>query len=605
MFYRHSWWDQELNCLIANKHPYYRPHDYLVGFLAADYPFSGFEGNLASFVGTYQNLSNPETVVSGQCRNTPGSADATVMAGQMNLQIAPKGMQPIEIMIGATDAEQQIPVLKTRYFGHFDRNFEMLKDQKRQMVIRNQFHTPDADFNRLFNVWVKQGATYGATWCRWGWMGYRDIVQHGLGILPLKPERTREIILEAMRYQYANGLALRGWNPVDEKPYSDSALWLVFTLTGYLKETGDFALLEEIVPYYDGGEGRVKSHVEQALNFLEANKGAHGLCLIKFGDWNDSLTAVGKEGRGESVMLSQTYAEALKEMSKLAGYLGDSAQKAEYDQRRRLILKAIDSNAWDGQWYTRCFDDNGRAIGSHQNQYGKMFLEPQAWGMISGAADSEKADQLLTACDEILGTPLGYRLLAPTFSEIDDHIGRISSMEPGICENGTIYTHLNIWMILGLLRMGKADEAYALFRKNAPGIYSPENQVWKQNSPPYMYANCYYGPDHRNKAYEMEFTWITGSLAWLNSVFLNEMIGAQAAFGGLRIDPCLPSTWRECRVVRYYRGAVYDIQIQNPSGIQQGDLEIRLDGEALDGQILPLSARGQRHRVEVLLKPAD
>ncbi len=603
MFYRHSWWDQDQNALVANKHPYYRPHDYLVGFMAADAPIIGFEGSCDAFIGQYSNLKAPQAIINGKCSNTPGSSDATIMAAQFDLNLVLSETQPMEFIIGATDDEAKVTDFKKKYFGNFEIYFEALHAEKQAMIQRNRFDTPDEHFNRMFNVWVKQGASYGAEWCRWGWMGYRDIVQHGYGISPMSPKRTREILVEAFQHQYANGLALRGWNPVDEKPYSDSALWLVFTLTAYLKETGDMAFLNEIVPFFDGGRDTVLGHIERTLNFLESNQGAHDLCLIKFGDWNNLLTAVGKEGRGESVMLSQMYAEALREMAALAEFMGETEKQQDFVVRRDSILNAINDNAWDGDWYTRCFDDNGRPIGSQINQYGKMFFESQAWGLISGAADPERAETILKSCDEILGSPLGYRLLAPTYCEIDDNIGRISSMEPGICENGTIYSHLNIWMMMGLLRMGMADRALDLWRDNAPGYFHGEDDL-RQMSPPYMYANCFYGPDHRNKAFQMEFTWITGSLAWFNNVFLKEMLGAKLDYGGLRIDPCIPSEWKECAVERYFRGAIYKIHIHNPDKVQKGEIDITLDGFPFDGNILPIFEDGSIHDVQVRIRTA-
>jgi cellobiose phosphorylase len=604
MFYRHSWWDKDLNSLVANKHPYYRPHDFLVGFMAADVPIIGFEGTRDAFIGTYSNLKSPRAVVEGKCTNTPGSSDATIMAAQFDMALGPGNVESMEIIVGATDNEQKIAHIQKKYFGQFEVYIEALHAEKEAMINKIRYHTPDEYFNHMFNGWIKQGAAYGATWCRWGWMGFRDIVQHGYGISPLNPVRTREILLQALQHQYSNGLAVRGWNPVDEKPYSDSALWMVFTLTAYLKETGDLPFLDEVIEFFDGGNGTVLDHIERTLDFLEANKGSHDLCLIKFGDWNDSLTAVGKDGRGESVMLSQMYAEALREISVLFEFLGEKEKQQEYFFRRTAMLEAINTNAWDGRWYTRCFDDDGRPIGSHVNQYGQMFLESQAWGLISGAADQARADTLLQACDDILGTPLGYRLLTPTYCEIDDNIGRISSMEPGICENGTIYSHLNVWMMMGLLRMGKADEALELFRKNAPGYRQNEHDL-RQMSPPYMFANNYYGPDHRNKAFQMEFTWITGSLAWFNNVFLGEMFGVKPDYRGLIIDPCLPSEWQECSIKRSFRGATYDIHYFNLDGIQKGDIEVTLDGDSIAGNSLPFFEDGQTHDVKVLVRPKE
>lgn len=609
MVYRNSCYDPDLNAVVATKHPYRKPHDTLTGFFTADVPMAGWDGTRDAFVGLYNTLADPEAVRRGACSNTPGSADATIAAAQFDLDLAPGEERVIALLLGAAPASQQIADLRDRYLDRFGDCLTEVRDFHRQQSARNRITTPDAHFDRLQNHWIKQATSYGATWCRWGYKGYRDIVQHGLGVSTLRPERTREIILEALRRQYQSGLALRGWHPVDEKPYSDSALWNVFTLTAYLRETGDLALLHERVPFYDGGEdATVLDHIDRALDFLESNKGAHGLLLIKFGDWNDSLTGIGKEGRGESVWLSEAYAEAMREMAALAEVLGDTDKRRDYVARREHIVNAIRQHAWNGRWYTRCFDDNGRPIGSPESAEAKIFFEAQAWALIAGIAGPEEQQTLLDSVDEILLTDAGYLLLAPPFTRVDDNIGRISSMEPGVAENGTVYSHLNIWMILGLVRNGRADKAWDIYRRVAPGMLDEGEddtnnlREFKQNCPPYMVANCYFGPDHRNNAFQMEFTWITGSVAWSNTVIVQEMLGAKADYNGLRIVPQLPSAWKECRVERHYRGAVYDIRIENPDGLQSGQVEITLDGNKVEGNLLPDLADGKTHEVRVVMR---
>ena len=601
MIYRTSWFNRDLNAVFANKHPYTRPHNYLTGFITSDEPIVAFDGTRDAFVGLYNTLNEPEAVIRGYCSNTPGSADATIGALQFNITLEPDENKEISIILGATDSEEKIADFRKKYLNNFEYYFNQLKEEKKALTMRNRIKTPDEHFNRILNNWVKQAALFGATWCRWGYNGFRDIVQHGFGVSALKPERTREILLEAFRYQYRSGLAIRGWNPIDEKPYSDSALWLVFTLTEYIKETGDTEILNEEVPYYDGGSGTVFEHIDRALDFLEYNKGSHGLILIKFGDWNDSLTGVGKEGRGESVWLSQAYAQAMLQMAELAEFLNDNDRYENYMRRRRDIIEALNKTAWDGGWYTRCFDDNGRPIGSRINKYAKIFMEPQCWALISGVADKERAETLLKSCDELLLTDVGYLLLSPPFREIDDNIGRISSMEPGIAENGTIYAHLNIWMILGLLKHGMADRAYELFRRITPGYVKDEYDI-KQKCPPFMYANCYFGPDHKNNAFQMEFTWITGSVAWFNNVLLKNMLGAKAGYEGLEIDPCIPSHWEKCEVDRYYRGSVYNITIHNPDRVEKGSLEITVDGQRIEGNVIPAFSDGKNHKVDVTIR---
>lgn len=601
MIYRTVWLDAAANAVVAQKHPHRRPHNYLTAYMTSQLPIAAYDGSRDAFIGRYNGLHNPEAVVKGCCSNTPGSADATVGAVQFNLSLEPSGSLTWDVLIGATDDPASIPQMKNRYLDRTDRWFEELRSSKKTLLSRNKVETPDPQFDRILNTWVKQATLYGSTWCRWGWNGYRDIVQHGFGVASLVPERTRAILLEALSYQYGSGLAVRGWNPLDEKPYSDSALWLVFTLVAYLKETGDFGILHETVPFHDGASAAVLEHIERALDFLETNKGTHGLCLIKYGDWNDSLTAIGKEGRGESVWLSMAYAEAVRQMAELSSRLGDSEKEASYSSRRALIVVAINKHAWDGNWYTRCFDDSGRPVGSRSSKYAKIFMEPQCWALIAGLADDSRSEAILSSCEEWLGTDVGYLLLAPSFREIDNNIGRISSMEPGIAENGTIYSHLNIWMVMGLLKYGMADKAYELFRRVTPG-YTGEALDVKQECPPYMVANCYFGPEHKNNPYQMEFTWITGSVAWFNHVLLNHMLGAAADWDALVIAPCMPSHWEICRVERSFRGDLYRITILNPDHLESGDVELTVDGVPAAGNRIPPIGDGGVHEVTARMK---
>ncbi len=595
--YRETHLNEKLNAVVASKHPFRKPHGHLTGFLAGDRPIAAFDGSREAFVGTYRTLKDPIAVERGQSSNTPGSADATVGALQFNFMLTPGEETKLSALLGVADDESGVAVLRERYLGKSAKYFAEIQALHASRVSTNHVKTPDPVFDQMVNIWIKQAAAYGSTWCRWGWNGYRDIVQHGLGVSAQNPARTREILLEALRYQFSNGLALRGWNPVDEKPYSDSALWLVFTLCSYLKETGDLDLLEQTVPYYDGGTDTVLGHIRTALDFLEANKGSHQLILIKFGDWNDSLTGVGKEGRGESVWLSIAYAEAMREMAALMEATGQKPAADDYQKRREAIADAVNKHAWDGGWYKRCYDDAGQAIGSSDNRFARIFMEPQCWALIAGIADAERAEKLERSCDEHLLTDLGYMLLTPPYTELDPNIGRISSMEPGIAENGTIYTHLNIWMILGLLRQGKADKAYDIFRRITPAY--KDNDAKRKAS--FLYANCYFGPGHRNRPFQQEFTWITGSYAWLNTVLLNEMIGLKPGYAGLAIEPCLPKEWKEVEAERRWRGTTYRIRLLNPKGISRGKVSITMDGTPVKGHVLPHTADSKTHQVVATL----
>ena len=598
MLFRSSWFNEEQNAMMARKQPHVSPHDFQTAFMCASAPIAGYDGSRDFFVGTYNALNEPEAVIRGKCSNSRGSSDSTIGVTQFDIKLEAGQSRSIEMMLGVTDHEQKLEGIKEKYLGHVEDFFTELKAENEAFLSRNTYTTPDPHLNNMLNTWIKHQTSYGARWCRWGWMGYRDIVQHAYGVSSFNPARTRQILLEALKHQYASGMALRGWNPVDEKAYSDSALWLVFSLTSYLKETGDLAFLEQQVDYYDQGGDSVLGHVEQALNFLEHNKGAHELCLIKFGDWNDSLTAIGKEGKGESIWLSMAYAEALREMHSLYQALGDKKKEADFSDRYMQIKNAVNEHAWDGDWYLRCFDDNGRPIGSSSSEQGKIFLNAQSWAMIAGIADEERSTSCIRSADELLSTRMGYLLLAPTFLEPDDHIGRISCLEPGICENGTVYSHVNAWMVMGLLRAGLPDKAYETFRRITPGYPTGGENDPKQTMPPYIYANGYFGPDHRNNKFQMEFTWITGSVAWYYNILSREMLGIQAEYSGLKIDPRLPSQWEHCSAEREFRGKKFRIHMERS---EVPEVQLILNGKVLPGKEIPLSACTSENQVQVLV----
>ena len=597
MFFRTTYLNKENNALIANKHPHVTPHNHQTAFMVPDKEIVGFDGSRDAFIGQYNNINEPDVIVEGKCKGSIGSSDATIGVTQFKLELDPGRSEKINMVVGVSDSVEDMKPLKEKYLTSMDAEFEKLKTYHNSFIANNRFNTPDEHLNRMLNVWMKHQTSYGAQWCRWGWMGYRDIVQHGYGVSSFNPERTKQILKEAFQHQYANGMALRGWNPVDTKPYSDSALWLVFTLISYLKETADFDFLEEKVKFFDEGTDSVLEHIERALNFLESNKGNHNLVLIKFGDWNDSLTAIGKEGRGESVWLSMAYAEALLQMIDLFEYRKDNKAN-EYQLRYENIKKAINENAWDGEWYVRCFDDNGRPVGSNQSEQGKIFLNVQSWSMIAGIADEKRTEQVVQSSDKMLKTDIGYLLLAPTFLAPDPHIGRISYMEPGICENGTVYSHVNVWMILGLLRAGKVEEAYQAFKRITPGYFSGQEGDPKQNMPPYIYANGCYGPAHKNNKFQMEFTWITGSVAWFYNALTKEMVGIKPDYDQLVIEPKLPAEWNELTVNRYFRGKTFDIAIKR-ADVEK--IEVELNGRRLSGNQIKLFDCVKENKVKVFI----
>ena len=557
LIYMHAYYDEQTNAMITEKHPEKKPHPYLTGFMTSDVPIDYWDGSKIKFFGRYNQKNEPEKVLQGQCSNTEGTNEYIGCAIQYNMVLEPAQEQAVHIVLGVGSGTEDIVRLREKYLGNFEQYFEELRKEKQKMIQRTFVKTPDAQFDRMMNIWAKQQALYGATWTRWGFRGYRDIVQHAFGVTDFQPERTKAVLLKALNFQYSTGAALRGWDPVDTKEYSDSALWLIFTLTNYMKETGDLEILDVVMDYYDKGSDTVLAHIEKALEFLENNKGKHGLNLIKFGDWNDSLTAIGKEGRGESVWLSMAYAKAVLQVAELMQYIGNTKQYQLYMSRYETIKKAINAHAWDGDWYLGCYTDDYEKIYSKECEEGKMYINTQSWSVIAGICDDERYKKMCAAADKNLLTEYGYLLSYPTFSKFNPSVGRITAMEPGIAENATVYSHGNAFMYYALLIRRDADKAYDIFRRITPG-YENGN---KNEYVPYVYTNCYFGPQHRHSPYQMEYSWITGSVGWFYNIAQQWQLGLRREYDGLYIDPQIPSDWKELEIQTTVRNKRLHVRI--------------------------------------------
>lgn len=595
MIYHTTYFDEKENVFFAEKHPYVRPHNELTAFFASSEKVLGFDGSRRLFMGQYGTAVSPKAVVSGHCTGSLGSAEDIICALEWHILLN-GDKKAWSIVIGAGDCKETCLALKDKYINNVEEWRQKAADERKACLDKVKITTKYPQLDRIMNTWVKLSCLYGATWCRWGYNGYRDIVQHGMGVTDIKPERTKQILKEAFSYQYSYGMAVRGWNPVDDRPYSDSALWSIYTLDAYIRETGDRDFLSEEIPYLDGGFDTVLSHALKALEFLEKNKGAHGLLLIKFGDWNDSLTGAGKEGRGESVWLSMAYVHAISQMKSLCNLLDMSDTVKELEKCEKLMRKHLTDTAWQGDRYLRCFDDNGKPIGSAADKYGRLFLETQSFSFMIGLGNKKQQQTLLNTLERESYTRLGYLLLSPAYRELDDRVGRLSAMEPGIAENGTVYTHPNFWLVLGLLQNGYADKAFDLIKRLMPGWETEDTKELKEKNLPYQFANCCYGPEHKNNPYQMEYTWITGSVAWVRKAVEEWLLGIRPEYDGLRIAPCLPRDFGNYRVERDFRGSRYIIEVKEGCGKKK----ITVDGKPITGDLLPVFPGGV-HNVEVMI----
>jgi cellobiose phosphorylase len=570
------------------------------GFLAVNRKPDGWDASLSAVIGSHRTTRDPAVVEKGACTGSKAAMFSPVGTLQLNMELAPGATEDARFMIGACDAVPMLGKLRKKYLSSgsldADVHFEALQKTELDRAAALQVSTPDEKLNEMINVWSPKQIDYGVVWTRWGFKGYRDIIQQCQGAVIQQPKAALEQLLKACAHQYESGFGLRGWHPIDDLRYADSSQWMIGAFYEYLAETGDFQTLKKTVPFFDQSEASVYEHLRRSLVRLHEDRGAHGLNLVFFGDWNDSLTGVCREGRGESIWLSMAFCRSCLLLAEIADYIGKADDAAEYRAWHKEMAEAVNKHAWDGQWYLCALDDNANPIGSQKNDEGKIFLNMQSWAQLGKVVSDDRWNQSWDSVHEMLDSGWGLMLNWPAYTKYVHNVGRLSSIRPGAAENASVYTHGNAFMLLALLERGMADEAYDLWQAVQPG--NPERPVLNQ---PNVFFNGYYGPDSENRVGMGEHAWTTGSVPWMYQCVTEHMLGVRRTLDGLTIKPCLPSAWEEVSIRRVYRGTTYDIRISN-SGKKAGAAvtSMTLDGAAYDA-VRPLPVDGGTHTVLVVL----
>ncbi len=600
--YRIARYDENLNAIyVCQDAPRHAEIDMPIhnGFFTGDRKPAGYDANWELLIGEKHSTQDPQIVLKGQCDNTYASMFMPSGTFQLPLELADGASEEMRFLLGACSNKQMVADLRERYLGgnlDADPHFDTLQAERAEMTANIRIDTGDEKIDTMLNDWVKQQVHFGATHCRWGYKGYRDIVQQAQGIVTQDPALTRTDLLKACRHQYADGFALRGWHPLDTMRYSDSAQWMISAFSEYVKETGDLAILDEDVPFLDEGSASVYEHLMRAMQRLHTDRGPHDMCLAFFGDWNDSLTGVCREGKGESVWMSMAFCRCAKLMQELAEHLGKDEDAQQMADWHAEMAAAINTHAWDGKWYLCAIDDFGEPIGSEKNEEGRIFLNMQSWAQLGKVCDDEKWATAWAAVQEHLDSGWGLTLNWPTYTKPQDNIGRLSYLRPGICENGSVYTHGNAFMLLALLERGLADEALKLWHDVYPG-----NDARPVAMQPNVFANGYLGPDSDITPGRAEHTWITGSASWMFMCVYEYMLGLRRTFDGIVVKPCLPSNWPTASIKRTFRGTTYNVTLNNPNGNSGSDVEaITVDGKDHPADA-PLPIDGSEHEVIVTL----
>lgn len=593
----------------------------------------GFDCLRDSFLGAYRTEDNPIAVEHGTCSGSHELGNNHCGSLQKDLVLAPGEEVRLIFMLGEGSREAGKKI-REKYsdMANVDAAYAQLKDYWENKFAQLQIKTPNEGMNTLINTWNLYQAEVNIMFSRFAsfievggrtGLGYRDTAQDAMTIPHSNPEKCRQRIVELLRGLTTKGYGLHLFSPEwfdpdakkeKKKPFksptviptvnakdivhgledacSDDALWLVPSIIEYIKETGETGFADETVTYADGGEGTVYEHMKRILDFSAEQVGATGICKGLRADWNDCLNL----GGGESAMVSFLHYWAICHFLQLAEYLGRTEDVEKYQAMRERVGNVCNRELWDKEWFIRGITKNGKKIGTSEDAEGKVHLESNAWAVLSGAADVEKGKRAMDSVDKYLFTPYGILLNAPSYTVPDDDIGFVTRVYPGLKENGSIFSHPNPWAWAAECVLGRGDRAMKFYNALCP--YYQNNMIEIRQSEPYSYCQFVVGRDHTAFG-RARHPFMTGSGGWAYFSATRYMLGIRPDFEHLTIDPCIPANWKEFSAVRRWRGAEYDIHVENPDGVMKGVQELYLDGEKVER--IPVMAQGSRHDVRVVM----
>ena len=607
----------------------------------------GFDTSRDAFVGVHNGLHEASVPFAGASTQSVAHGWNPVGSHQVNLKLAPGASETFSFILAYVD-QGKLPKFDKPYVMNKTRGKEILaKYQKRGAVdeafkavqgmwqgllSKFQVECPDPHAQRMLNTWnqyqcmatfnLSRSASLYETGIGRG-MGFRDSNQDLLGFVHLIPDRARQRILDIAGTQLSDGTCYHQYQPLTKKgnaeiggDFYDDHLWLILSTCAYIKETGDASILEAAVGYADkpGSKENLLHHLETSIAYTLKNRGDHGLPLIGHADWNDCLnlncfstepnesfqTAGDVKGsKAESVMIAGLFLYASREMGGLYQYLEQPKDRARMQKAYDDMLQAVETQAWDGEWYKRAFDAKGKPVGSKVCEEGKIFIESQGWCVLGGAGkDNGRARKALESVHKRLYTSNGIILQQPAYSRYYLELGEVSSYPPGYKENAGIFCHNNTWINLGWCLLGEGDRALEYYLSICPS--AKETQIETYRSEPYVYAQMIAGRDAATPG-EAKNSWLTGTAAWTFLTVSQGLLGVKPDFDGLRIDPCIPKGWKRFKVIRHYRGVDYQVQVLNPKGVCSGVKSLKVNGKAVPGNLIPPSKGNKLVQVEVTL----
>lgn len=603
---------------------------------------TGFDTDRESFLGLYNHLGEPEAVKAGQSRNSVAHGWAPIASHCVVAELEPGEEKTFVFVLGYIENPKEEKwqskgvVNKARAYemiealGSAEKANAALADLKEhwaKLLSRYSVESKDEKLNRMVNIWnpyqcvvtfhMSRSASFFETGIGRG-MGFRDSNQDLLGFVHLLPELARQRILDIASTQFADGSAYHQYQPLTKRGnddigsgFNDDPLWLILGVAAYIKETGDYGILDESVPFDNDEANRASLmvHLKRSFDHVLENLGPHGLPLIGRADWNDCLnlncfsetpdesyqTTGNRVGRtAESVFIAGMFCHIGPEYVALCDKAGDDAEAERGRQAIVAMESAVLEHGWDGDWFLRAYDFFGQKVGSHENPEGSIFIEPQGYCVMAGIGkDNGYAVKALDAVKERLDTPYGVVLVNPAYTTYRPELGEISSYPPGYKENAGIFCHNNPWVMIAETVVGRPERAFDYYRKITPAYLEEISEVHRTE--PYVYSQMIAGKD-AEKPGEAKNSWLTGTAAWNFVAVSQHLLGVRPEFDGLKVAPCMPAAFDSFKVTRWCRGATYEITVNNSGS--GGAAKLVVDGQAIEGDIVPFAPSGATVHVE-------
>lgn len=580
-------------------------------FMAASEPLKSFDCDKESFLGLYRNDDRPQAMETPTLAKHCGRFGDAIAALQVEVTLQPGETKTVVFTLGAAEDDREDAAELIQRYTSVEASQAALAEVRRfwsRFLDAEQVRTPDPALNIMTNIWSK----YQAISCRlWGksafyqvsaGYGYRDQLQDSQIFLVSMPKYTHKQLLMHAAQQFIEGDVLHWWFTIrgggPRTNCSDDLLWLPFILDAYLKETADFSILDEPVPYLNAPPEPLYMHCKRAIERSFTRFSPRGVPLMGDHDWNDGLSAVGTLLKGESFWVAEFLYMILEHFIPLAQQRGDAAFAHKCSDARASLKEAVNRYGWDGGWYLQATTDDGLPLGSQTNDEGKIFLMPNIWAVMSNIADTRRSQTAMDAVTTYLLKDYGTLLNYPAFTRPRSDVGYVTRYAPGLRENGGVYTHAATWSVWAYAALGQPERAYEAYRRICPPNRSADIDTYKAE--PYVTPGNIDGPlsEYYGRG---GWTWYTGSAQWLHRVATHWILGIRPQLDGLLVDPAIPLEWDNFSVIRPFRGAVYEIRVENPQHVSRGVKSVSIDGELWKSNLLPVFSDGKTHDVHVIM----